>query len=157
MTAATKLRHLLLGRKAITNLDSILKSILKRHCYVAKVCIVKAMVFTDVRVGPWRRLSTEELMLLNCSAGEDSRESLGLQGDQTSRSWRKSILNIHWKDSCWSWSSSTLATWWEELTHWKSPWCWERWKAKGEGGSREWDGSIASPTQWTWIWANSRR
>ena len=52
VTAATKLRHLLLGRKAITNLDSILKSILKRHCYVAKVCIVKAMVFTDVRVGP---------------------------------------------------------------------------------------------------------
>ena len=48
MTAATKLRHLLLGRKAITNLDSILKSILKIHCYVAKVCIVKAMVFSPV-------------------------------------------------------------------------------------------------------------
>ena len=53
------------------------------------------------------------------SVGEDSWESLGLQGDQTSQSWRKSILNIQWKDWCWSWSSNTLATWCEELTHWK--------------------------------------
>ena len=64
----------------------------------------------DVRVGPWRKLSTEELMLLNCGVGEDSWESLGLQGDPTSPSWRKSVLNIHWKDWCWSWSSNTLAT-----------------------------------------------
>ena len=41
----------------------------------------------------------------------------GLQGDQTSQSWRKSVLNIHWKDRCWSWSSNTLTTWCEELTH----------------------------------------
>ena len=54
----------------------------------------------DVRVGLWRRLSTEELMLLNCGFGEDSWESLGLQGDQTSQSWRKLTLNIHWKDWC---------------------------------------------------------
>ena len=39
----------------------------------------------DVRVGPYRRLSTEELMLLNCGIEEDSGESLGLQGDQTSQ------------------------------------------------------------------------
>ena len=58
-------------------------------------------------------------MLSNCDAGKNSWESLGLQGDQTSESWRKSILNIHWKDWCWSWSSSTLTTWCEELTHWK--------------------------------------
>ena len=50
-------------------------------------------------------------MLLNCGVGEDSWESLGLQGNQTSQSSRKSILNIHWKDWCWSWSPSTLATW----------------------------------------------
>ena len=61
-------------------------------------------------------------MLLNCGIGEDSWESLGLQGDQTSKS-RKSVLNIHWKDWCWSWSSNTLATWCEELTHCKRPWC----------------------------------
>ena len=51
----------------------------------------------DVRVGPQRRLSTEELMLLNCGVGEDSWKSLGLQGDQTSQFQRKSILSIHWK------------------------------------------------------------
>ena len=46
-------------------------------------------------------------MLLNCGDGEDSWESLGLQGDQTSQSWRKSTLNIHWKDWYWSWRSNT--------------------------------------------------
>ena len=71
--------------------------------------------------------------------------------------YRKSILNIHWKDWCWSWSSNTLATWWEELTHWKRPWCWERLRAGGEGGDRGWDGWMASPIQWTWTWANSGR
>ena len=46
---------------------------------------------------------------------------------------RRSVLNIHWKDWCWSWNSSTLATWFKELTHWKRPWCWERLRAGGEG------------------------
>ena len=58
-------------------------------------------------------------MLLNCGVGEDSWESLRLRGDQISQSLRKSTLNIHWKDWCWSWSSHPLATWWEEPTHWK--------------------------------------
>ena len=58
-------------------------------------------------------------MLLNCGVGEDSWESLGQQGDLTSPSWGKSVLNIHWKDWCWSWNSNTLATWCEELTHLK--------------------------------------
>ena len=44
-----------------------------------------------------------------------------------------------------------------ELTHWKRPWCWERLKARGEGDNRGWDGWMASLTQWTWAWANSRR
>ena len=88
----------------------------------------------DVRVGKKERvLSAEELMLLNCGAGEDSWESLGLQGDPTSPSWRKSVLNINWKDWCWSWNSNTVATWCKELTHWKRPWCWERLRAGGEG------------------------
>ena len=55
--------HLLLGKKAMTNLDSVLKS----------------------RDEPWRRLSAKELMLSNCGA-EDSWESLELQGDQTTQS-----------------------------------------------------------------------
>ena len=95
-------------------------------------------------------------MLLNCGIGEDSWESLGLQGDPTSPSLRKSVLNIHWKDWCWSWNSNPLATWWEELTHWKRPWCWEGLGAGGEGDDRGWDGWTASPTQWTWVWVNSR-
>ena len=53
-------------------------------------------------------------------------------------------VNIHWKD--WCWSSSPLATWCEGSTHWKRPWCWERLRAGGEGGSRGWDGWKASPT-----------
>ena len=52
---------------------------------------------------------------------------------------------------------NTLATSCKEPTHWKRSWCRERLKAKAEGGSRGWDGQIASLTQWTWIWANSRR
>ena len=63
-------------------------------------------------------------------------------------------LNIPWKDWCWSWNSKTLATWCEELTHWKRPWCWERLKAGGEGDERGWDYWMASPTQWTWVWAS---
>ena len=94
-------------------------------------------------------------MLWNCSFGEDSWESLGLQGDPISPFWRKSVLHIHWKDWCWSWNSNTSATWCEELTHWKGPWCWERLQAKGEGDDRGWDGWMASPTQWAWIWVNS--
>ena len=41
---------------------------------------------------------------------------------------RRSVLNIHWKDWCWSWNSNTLATWWEELTHWKDPDAGEDWR-----------------------------
>ena len=59
------------------------------------------------------------------------------------------------KDWCWSGNSNTLATWCEELTHWKRPWCWERLKAGGEGDDRGWDGCIASLTQWTWVWTSS--
>ena len=77
-------RQLLLGREVMTNLDSTLKS--RDITLLTKVHLVKAMVFQwscmEVRVGLWRRLSAEELMVLNCGVGEDSWESLGLQGDQ---------------------------------------------------------------------------
>ena len=67
-------RRLLLGRKVMTNLDSILKS--RDITLSTKVCLVKTMVFPvvsmDVRVGLERKLSTKELMLLNCGVGEDS-------------------------------------------------------------------------------------
>ena len=60
------------------------------------------------------------------------------------------------KDWCWSCNSNTLATSCEELTHLKRPWCWERLRAGGEGDNRVWDVWMASPTQWTWVWVNSR-
>ena len=95
-------------------------------------------------------------MLLNCGIGEDSWESLGLQGDPSSTSWRRSVLSVHWKDWCWSWNSNTLTTWFEELTHLKRPWCWEKLGAGGEGDNRGWGGWMASLTQWTWVWVNCR-
>ena len=150
-------RCLLLGRKIMTNLDSILKS--RDITLLTKVRLVKAMVFPVVMYGceSWtitkaecRRIDAFELWCCR---------SL-LKVPWTAR-WsnqsilKKSMLNTHWKDWCWSWSSSTLATWCTELTHWKIPWCWERLKAEGEGDDR-WDGWMTSPTQWTWVWVNSR-
>ena len=74
MTANKIKRYLLLERKAMTNLDSILES--RGITLLTKAYINNAMVFPvvmyDVRVGPSRRLSTNKLMLLNCGAGEDS-------------------------------------------------------------------------------------
>ena len=79
---------------------------------------------------------------------------------QTARKSNQSILKevnpgVHWKDWGWSWNSNTLSTWCEELTHLKRPWCWERLRAGGEGNDRGWDGWMASPTQWTWVWVDS--
>ena len=74
----------------------------------------------------------------------------------TVRRSNQSILKeiSHWKD--WNWNSNTLATWCEELTHLRRPWCWERLKAGGEGDGRGSDGWLALLTQWTWVWASSR-
>ena len=75
------------------------------------------------------------------------------KGDQ---SWVFISCSFHsWKDWCWSWNSSTLATWCKELTHLKRPWCWERLGAGGEGDDRGWDGWMALPTWWTWVWVGS--
>ena len=68
----------------------------------------------------------------NYGAEEDSWEPLGLQGYQSSQSWGKSVLNTHWKDWCWSGNSSILVIWYEQPTHWRSPWYWE--KLRGRRG-----------------------
>jgi len=74
-------RHLLLWRKAMTNLDSILKS--RDTTFPTKVCLLKTMIFPVLRYGceSWtiKKAEPKELMLLNCGVGEDSWESLGLQ------------------------------------------------------------------------------
>ena len=147
-------RRLLLGRKAMINWDSVLKS--RDITLLTKVHLVKAMVFPVVIYGceSWT-IKKSELQRIDAfklfGVGEDSWESLGQQGDQISQSQGKSALNIHWKDWCWSWSSNNLATWCEELIHWTRPWCWERLKAGGEGDDRGWDVWMASPTWWTWV------
>ena len=80
-------RYLLLGRKVMTNLDSILKS--RDITLPTKVCLVKAIVFPVVMYGcesqTVKKASAEQLMLLNCGVGEDSWESLGQQGNQNSQ------------------------------------------------------------------------
>ena len=131
-------RFLLLGRKAMTSLDSMLKS--RDITLQTKVCIVKAMVFPvmmfrceswTVKKAEHRRIDALELWCW--------RKLLRVPWTaRRSQSWRKSTLNIRWKGWCWNWSSSTLASWCEELTHWKRPWCWVRLIAGGEGGDREW-------------------
>ena len=96
-------RRLLLGRKAMTNLESILKS-RDIQTLLTKVCIDKAMVFPVVMYGceSWTLKKAEcwRTDVLNCGVGEDSWESLGLQGDPTSPFWRRSALGFLWREWC---------------------------------------------------------
>ena len=147
-------RCLLLGRKVMTNLDSILKS---RHYFVNKG-LVKAMVFLVVTYGyeSWtlkkaehQRIDAFELWywrrLLRVPWTTRSNQSM-LKGVSPEYSMEGLMLKL---------KLAKLATWWEELTHLKRPWCWERLRAGREGDDRGWDGWMASMTQWTWVWVNS--
>ena len=122
--------------------------------------MVKAMVFPVVNNGCENQtIKKAECQRIdafkNCGAGEDSGESLGQQGDQTSQSKWRSTLKIHWKD--WCWSFSILVIWCTQMTHLKNFWCGERSRAEGEEGVRGWDGWTASLMQWTQTWANFGR
>ena len=134
----------------------ILKS---RDCFVNKGPSSQGYGISSSHVWMWELDYKESWVLKNWCfltvVGEDSWESLGLQGDATSPFWRRSVLGVHWKDWFWSWNSNTLATWYEELTHLKGSWCWERLRAGGEGDDRWWDGWMASLTQWTLVWVDS--
>ena len=145
-------RHLILGRKVMTNLDSILKS--RDITFPTKVCLVKAMVFPVVMYGceSWTIKKAEHWRIdafeLWCWKRLLRVPWTARRSNQSIQ--RKSVLNIHWKDWCWSWNSNTLATWCKELTHLKRPWCWERLKVGGEGDDRGWDGCICEyiPSIW---------
>ena len=141
----------------MTNVYSKLKS--RDITLPTKIRIVKAMFFPVVMYGceSWTIKKAEHQRF---DAFELWCWTILLRVLWTARRSKQFILkeislNIHWKDWCWSWNCSTLATWCEELTHCKRPWCWERLKAGGEGEDRGWDGSMASPTWWTWVWASS--
>ena len=124
-------RYLLLGRKVMTNLDSILKS--RDITLSTKVPLVKAMVFPVVMYGCERwtikkvehqRIDAFELVL------EKTLES-PLDAGTSNQSILKISPGCSWKDWCWIWNCNTLATWREELTHWKRPWWCERLRAGG--------------------------
>ena len=95
-----------------------------------------------------------KLMILNCCVGVDSLESLGLQGDPTSPSQKRSVLGVHWKDWSWSWNSNTLATWCKELSHLKNPDAGKVWGQEEKGTTED---ELAGWHQWTWVRVDSRR
>ena len=141
VTAATKLRRLLLGRKAMTNLDSILKS--RDITLLTEVHIVKAMGFPVVmyRCESWttKKSECQRIYAFELWCG---RRLLRVPwtARRSNQSTPKEINpEIPCKDWRWSWSSNTLATWCKELTYWKRLCCCERLKA-GEEDSRGWDG-----------------
>ena len=126
-------RCLLLGRKAMTNLDSTLKC-RDIHYFADKGPYSQSHGFSSIHVWMWELDHKEGWILKNTFELWCWRRLLKVPW--TARRSHQSILNIHWKDWCWSWSSNTLATWCEEPTHWERPWCWERLKAKGDGGQQ---------------------
>ena len=141
----------------MTNLDSIFKS--RDITLPTKVGLVKAMVFPVVMYGceSWTVKKAERQRI---DAFELWCCRRFLRVPWTARRSNQSILKeispgVHWKDSCCGWNSSTLPTSCEELTNWKRSWCWEGLGAGGEGEDRGWDGWMASPTRWTWVWVNS--
>ena len=145
-------RCLLLGRKVITNLDSILKG--SDITLPTKVRLVKVMVFPVVVYG-WESWTIKKAERERIDAFElwCWRRLLRVpwRARRSNQSILKEISPEYSLEGCWSWNSNTLTTWCEELTHLKRPWCWERLKAGGEGDDRGWDGWMASPTQWTWV------
>ena len=148
-------RCLLLGRKFMTNLDSILKS----WDITWSTKPSQGYGFSGSHVWMWelgykeaecRRIDTfglwcwRRLLRVPCTARRSNQSTLkGINPEYSLEGW------------CWSWNSNTLATWCKELSHLKRPWCWEILKAGGEGDDRGWDGWIVSPTWWTWVWASS--
>ena len=97
-----KIKSLLLGRKVMTNIDSIFKS--RDITLPTKVRLVKAMVFPVVMYGceSWtvKKAERRRIDVFELWCWEDSWESLGLQGDPTSPFWRRSALGFLWKGWC---------------------------------------------------------
>ena len=138
-------RCLLLGRKVVTNLDSTLKS--RDITLPTNVRLVKAMVFPVVMYGceSWTVKKAEHQRIDAFKLWCWRRL---LRVPWTARRSNQSIL----KETSPGCSLEGI----EDLTHWKSPWCWEGLGAGGETNDRGWDGWMASLTLWTWVWVNSR-
>ena len=142
-------RWLLLGRKALTNLDSILKS--RDITLPTKIYLVKAMVFPVVMHGcESRTIKKAECQRIDAFELWCWRRLLRFPW--TARRSNQSILKeispeYSLEGLMQSWNSNPLAIWCKELTHLRIPWCWEKLKVGGEGDDRGWNGWMASPTQ----------
>ena len=154
-----KLRHLLPRRKAMTNLDSVL---LTRRGKAETSLHWQSYGFSSSHVWIRELYHKEGWVPKNwCFSNVVLEKTLKNPLDSKEMKPVNPKGNQPWifveKTDAEGWSSNTLATWYEEQTHWKRFWCWERLRARGEGGNRGWDGWMASLTQWAWVWANSRR
>ena len=130
----------------------------KKHCFASKGHLVNTMVFPVVVYGfeSWKVKKPEHRRI-------DAFWTVVLEKTLESPLDCKEIQPVHTKgNQPWIFTGRTdaeaeapnnVATWYNELTYWKRPWCLERLKA-GEGDDRGWDGWMASPTQWTWVWAS---
>ena len=162
VTAAIKIkRRLLLGRKAMTNLDNILKS---RHYFANKRPSSQGYGFSSSHVWMWKLDSKEGwapkhwcfwtvVLEKTLESPLDCNEikPVNPKGNQS-----QIFIGRTDAETEYYWNSNTLATGCNKMTHLKRPWCWERLKAGGKGDDRGWDGWMASPTQWRWVWVNSR-
>ena len=151
-------RRLLLGRKVMTNLDSILKS-RERHYFANKSPSSQDYGFSSSHVWIWELDYKEKwapknwcfwtMMLKTLESPLDSKEiqQVSPKGNQSWifiwRMYAEIEAPILWPPDA-------------KVFHWKRPWCWERLKAGEEGDDRGWDGWMASPTRWTWVWASCR-
>ena len=151
-------RHLLLGRKAMSNLNSILKS--RDITLPTKVCLAKALVFPVVMYG------CESWIIKKAECWRADAVEMWC--------WRK-LLRVHWiarrsnqsilKEISPEYSleglklnskAETPILWPPNEKNWFSiPWFWERLRAGRGGNDRGWDGWMASLIQWTWVWVDS--
>ena len=150
-------RRLLLGRNIMTNLE---KQHIKnqRHYFANKGPSSQGYGFSSHHVWMWELDYKESWVPKNWCFWTVVLKTLVSPLDG------REIQTVHPKDQSWVFirrtnveaeTPNTLSTWCKELTHLKRSWCWERLKMRREGDDRGWDGWMASPSQWTWVWVNS--
>ena len=149
--------NLVHGRKVMAKLGSIFKN--QRHHFANKSPYNQSHGFSSSQVWIRELDHKEDKVPKNCPfklwCWQRLECSLGSKTKTVHPKGNQPCVFIGRTDA--ETEAPVLATWDEELTHWKRPWCWESLKASGEEGSRGWDGWMASLTQWTWVWANSKR
>ena len=149
-------RRLLLGKKVMTNLDSIFKS--RDITLPTKVHLVKAMVFPVVMYGckSWTVKKAEHWKIdaFELWCWKRLLRVTWTAGRSKSPFWRRSALGFLWRDDA---EAETPVLWPPHVKSWLigKDWCWEGLGAGGEGDDRGWDCWMASLTRWTWVWVNS--